>query len=156
MPPMDGLRVVHSRIHGYGVIATRAYGAGELIAQVDGVLYLPHERTDDRGTLWLDGDSYLDILDQMRWLNHSCDPNVWIDGGMLDGEPWAHVIALREIAALEELTLDYAFDAADAVPCSCGAPGCRGWIVDERALERDAQGRALDPRPGSRGGSSNR
>ncbi|HWO25706.1 MAG TPA: SET domain-containing protein-lysine N-methyltransferase [Kofleriaceae bacterium] len=129
---MNGLQVVRSRIHGYGVVATRSYAAGEVITPIDGILYRADAGGDDRGTLWLEGDLYLDILDQMRWLNHSCDPNIWIDGGVReDGTPWAHVVALRAITAAEELTLDYALDAAQAEPCACGAPACRGWIVDE-------------------------
>lgn len=135
MPLMDGLKVVRSKIHGYGVIATRGFREGEVITQIDGILYRAQDRTDDRCTLWLDGDWYLDILDQMRWLNHSCAPNIWIDGGMRDdGTPWAQVVALRPIQPLEELTLDYAFDAHQAEPCSCGAASCRGWIVDESEL----------------------
>ena len=131
MPLMDGLRVVRSQIHGYGVVATRAFQEGETITQVDGILYRAGERTDDRCTLWLGGDLYLDLLDQMRWLNHSCEPNIWIDAGVQeDGSPWAHVIALRPIQAAEELTLDYAFDADQAERCQCGAPSCRGWIMD--------------------------
>ena len=132
MPPMDGLRVVRSRIHGYGVVTTRSFAQGEVITQIDGILYRAADGGDDRGTLWLEGDLYLDILDQMRWLNHSCDPNIWVDGGIReDGTPWANVIALREIDASEELTLDYALGAEQAEPCACGAPACRGWIVDE-------------------------
>lgn len=132
MPPMDGLRVVRSRIHGYGVVATRSFAAGEVITQIDGILFRDDDETDDRGTLWLEGDLYLDILDQMRWLNHSCDPNIWIDGGVReDGTPWANVVALRNIEPSEELTLDYALGAEQAEPCACGAPACRGWIVDE-------------------------
>jgi len=136
MPLMEGLRVVRSPIHGYGVVATRAFQAGDVITQIDGILYRAHEITDDRCTLWLDDDLYLDILDQMRWLNHSCEPNIWIDAGIADdGTPWAHVIALRPIQASEELTLDYAFGAEQAERCTCGAPSCRGWIMDERELE---------------------
>lgn len=132
---MDGLRVVRSQIHGYGVVATRPFKEGEIITQVDGILYRAGERSDDRCTLWLGDDMYLDMLDQMRWLNHSCEPNVWIDAGIReDGSPWAHVIALRPIQAAEELTLDYAFDADQAERCHCGAPSCRGWIMDKAEL----------------------
>jgi SET domain-containing protein len=144
MPPMEGLRVVRSRIHGYGVIATRPFREGEVISTIDGIMYRSHERTDDRGTLWLDEDRYLDILDQMRWLNHSCDPNIWIDAGVReDGTPWAHVIALRAIEASEELTLDYALEVDEAEPCSCGRPSCRGWIVDQQKF---AEAEAPAPR----------
>ena len=41
------------------------------------------------------------------------------------------VVALRDIPAGEELTLDYADycnDSAAAFDCRCGAPNCRGWI----------------------------
>ncbi len=134
---MDGLRVVRSKIHGYGVIATRAFNEGEVITEIDGILFRANERADDRCTLWLGDDLYLDMLDQMRWLNHSCEPNVWIDTGIReDGTPWAHVIALRPIQASEELTLDYAFEVHQAERCQCGAPSCRGWIVQSRRQAR--------------------
>jgi SET domain-containing protein len=139
MPPMEGLRVVRSRIHGYGVIATRPFREGEVISTIDGIMYRSHERTDDRGTLWLDDDRYLDILDQMRWLNHSCDPNIWIDAGVReDGTPWAHVIALRAIEPSEELTLDYALEVAEAEPCGWGGPSCGGCMVDPQSAAAPA------------------
>ena len=135
MPMLDGLRVIRSPIHGYGVIATRAFAEDEVITQIDGIVYRADELIDDRNTLWLEDDRYLDILDQMRFLNHSCEPNIWIDRGVRDdGTPWAHVIALRAIQPSEELVLDYAFSADQAEPCSCGAKRCRGWIVDEDEL----------------------
>lgn len=55
--------------------------------------------------------------------NHSCAPNTAFAG--LD------VIALADISAGDELTIDYAtFCAADmpAFECRCGAPACRGTI----------------------------
>jgi len=36
---------------------------------------------------------------------------------------------LIRIAPGEQLTIDYAWPAWAAVPCACGAPECRGWIV---------------------------
>jgi hypothetical protein len=131
MPPIPGLRVVRSTIHGYGVLATRGFDEGEVIAEVDGVAYREAEIDDDRYALWLDDGWYLDMLDQTRWINHSCEPNAWIDGGFReDGSAWAQVIALRPIRAGEELSYDYAFHAELAEPCACGAKTCRGWIVD--------------------------
>ncbi len=63
--------------------------------------------------------------DPMEWkpLNHSCDPNCWLDG--LD------LAARRPIAAGEEITIDYATFCNEAMsdfPCSCGSPQCRGII----------------------------
>lgn len=55
--------------------------------------------------------------------NHSCDPNTAYRG--------LNAIALRDIAAGEELTLDYAhFLNEDAAPfaCQCGSPNCRGIV----------------------------
>jgi hypothetical protein len=37
---------------------------------------------------------------------------------------------IRPINAGEELLIDYCWPADAAIPCRCGALGCRGWIVD--------------------------
>lgn len=59
--------------------------------------------------------------------NHSCDPNLWWSGDEL--------VALRDIAAGEELTYDYATDGSAGVlgpaallRCNCGSMRCRGLI----------------------------
>jgi len=138
MPPVAGFRVVRSSIHGYGLVATRDFIEGDVITEVDGVMVTSDafERADfdDRYLLWLDGNEYLDITDQTRWINHSCDPNVWIDGGVSGGQPWARVIVLRPIRAGEELTYDYAYDWDAMEPCACGAAACKGWIVNKDEL----------------------
>ncbi len=59
-------------------------------------------------------------------LNHSCDSNLW----MADE---ATVVARRDIAAGEELTLDYALHTANPEweldgLCNCGSPLCRGTV----------------------------
>ena len=48
VPPLPGLRVIRSSIDGYGVIATRPFAAGELIAEVDGVAWRDEDNLDDR------------------------------------------------------------------------------------------------------------
>jgi len=74
-------------------------------------------------------------VDQTRFINHSCDPNSYVDVGVTDdGQAWATVVALRPIAIGEELSYDYAFPPHLAEPCRCGSPKCRGLIVDEDAL----------------------
>ena len=50
-----------------------------------------------------------------------------------DAEIW--VESLRDIMPDEELTIDYAWPADRAVKCLCGAPQCRGWIVDPAERE---------------------
>jgi uncharacterized protein len=140
MPAIPGLRVVASGIHGYGVVATRAFAPGEVVADVEGIVWNAdvEEDRDDRYSLWLDEEWYLDMVDQTRWINHSCAPNCDIEADIeKDGSSaWARVVAVAPIAMGEEITYDYGFTADLAEPCRCGAPECRGWIVDEDELPR--------------------
>jgi len=139
--PLDSnIRVFRSSIHGYGVIALRDIEPGELVADVEGILYRGDEIEDDRYCLWVDEDFYLDMVDQTRWINHSCDPNAEIEAE-LDGRggAWARVVALRPIRAGEEITYDYGFPQELAEPCSCRVPKCIGWIVDSDELPLLAQ-----------------
>ncbi|HEY1559001.1 MAG TPA: SET domain-containing protein-lysine N-methyltransferase [Kofleriaceae bacterium] len=141
MPLLDGLRVVSSAIHGYGVVATRAFAAGETLCLGDGVLYQPDDDFDDTYALILDGpeghDVLWDLVDQTRWLNHSCEPNTEVlsrwDADAKSVRAWW--VALRDIAPGDEITYDYAFVADVAEPCACGAPSCRGLIVDPDPAE---------------------
>ncbi len=58
-----------------------------------------------------------------RPINHSCDPNLWLEG--LD------LVARRDVAEGESLTVDYAtFCGPSMTPfdCSCGAVCCRGVV----------------------------
>jgi SET domain-containing protein len=68
----------------------------------------------------------LDVGSGVGGFNHSCDSNLW----MLDE---VTVIARRDIAAGEELTLDDALASDDPSfrlgPCRCGTPACRGTIT---------------------------
>ncbi|HJS96683.1 MAG TPA: SET domain-containing protein-lysine N-methyltransferase [Solirubrobacteraceae bacterium] len=66
--------------------------------------------------------------DPEQWspINHSCDPNAWIDG--LD------LVARRAIEAGEEITVEYATfiaGAGDSFDCQCGADDCRGRVTPE-------------------------
>lgn len=61
--------------------------------------------------------------EEWRHLNHSCDPNAWLDG--LD------VVARRPIGPGEEITMDYATFNDERMPafeCSCRAERCRKVI----------------------------
>lgn len=132
VPLLKGLRVVRSSIDGYGVVATRPFAAAELLADVDGVAWRDGDGVDDRYSLWIEDGLYFDMVDQTRWINHSCDPNAGLETGIADdGAVWARIIALRGIAAGEEVSYDYAFPAHLAEPCRCGSTKCRGMIIDE-------------------------
>ena len=58
-------------------------------------------------------------------LNHSCRPNVGVRGQIT-------FVAIREIPAGSELTVDYAMidgDPAERMDCACGASECRKVIT---------------------------
>ena len=62
-------------------------------------------------------------------LNHSCSPNAGFDGAI-------HIVALRDICAGEQVTIDYATcvsaeHEAFRMACVCGAPHCRGVVTGE-------------------------
>lgn len=130
MPTIHGIRVVRSEIDGYGVIATRSYAEGDIIAEVEGVLWREGEEVDDRYSLIMGGGFYLDMVDQTRWINHSCDPNAEVETADDPTQPWARIVAIRDIAAGDEIAYDYGFAAAFAEPCYCRAENCRGLIID--------------------------
>jgi uncharacterized protein len=60
----------------------------------------------------------------MLFTNHSCDPNIAIQGQIV-------LVAMRDIAPGEELTIDWATtdDGDYTMPCRCGSAACRGTIT---------------------------
>jgi SET domain-containing protein len=136
MPPIPGLRVVRSNIHGYGVVSTRPFTAGELIVEVDGVAQRIEEVVDDEYCLWVTDDLYFDMVDQTRWINHSCSPNAEVETNVDEhGNVTARITAVRDIAVNEEITYDYEFPAELAIPCDCASPECRGLIINADASD---------------------
>jgi hypothetical protein len=144
MPLCDGLRVVKSGIHGYGVVTTRPFAKGERVCFGDGVLYPAEAEFDDTYALILPGEDsglgehfFWDLVCQTRWFNHSCDPNsevlsAWDHEAKTCRAWW---VAVRDIPVGEEITYDYAFVADVAEPCACGSAACRGLIVDPDPAE---------------------
>jgi SET domain-containing protein len=62
--------------------------------------------------------------DDADYMNHSCDPNTWF-------EPDGSMTALRNIAAGEEITYDYATSESRPgflLNCRCGSPLCRRTV----------------------------
>lgn len=70
----------------------------------------------------LNDDEYHDV---MLYLNHSCEPNVGLNGNIV-------FVAMRDIDEGEELTIDYAMIDEDpdgeVLECQCGKPLCRRTI----------------------------
>ena len=90
----------------------------------------------------------LDPQAPFRYLNHSCEPNCelleWQTPDMSTPQIWVH--AIRTVRPSEQLTIDYGWPAESAIPCLCGSPTCRGWVVDQSELARVRRRKARAPR----------
>jgi hypothetical protein len=121
-PFADGERLV--RFSGRRVSAARAgrrlEGAGDRFVQVGADEYMgPSGRIDDL-------------------VNHSCAPNA----GLRFGEDGVFLVAIRPIAAGEEVSWDYATTLSDpdwTLPCDCRSAGCRGTVAAFATLSPERQ-----------------
>lgn len=125
---------------GRGLVALEAASAGAVILELDGEI-LP---TASRHSVQVGMREHLhpsrdavaaDSVDRCSWrfLNHSCDPNCWLDGLVLR--------ARRDIAPGEQLTFDYnCTEWSMASPFRCGCGACDGATVQGYA-HLDADGR---------------
>lgn len=84
-----------------------------------------------------DGSRVIDGHGMAMFINHSCDPNC--ETNEVRGRVW--IIAIRNIAAGEELTYDYnLYDGdEDEAACNCGAPSCRKSMYSPKELKRRAR-----------------
>lgn len=138
-----------SKIHGLSIFAIEAIKKGELVAARGGYLVdrkgLEKVRNLDphrKRVIWMpiDDNLYLapskesEIEKVLIYLNHSCEPNVGPRGDIC-------FVAMRNIKAGEELTIDYAM--TDAIPysmkCNCGNKTCRMIITGEDWKRKDLQ-----------------
>lgn len=130
-----------SGIEGRGLFAREAIAVAEVVV-VKGGYTLTKDQRDRVGQEI--GPSEIQVTDDlfigtttpdereggMMHLNHSCKPSLGLQGQIV-------YIALREIAADEELTFDYATnsDEPEEVICRCGAPTCKVTGDDWRRPE---------------------
>jgi uncharacterized protein len=124
-----------SSIGGRGLFAAAPIRRGEVVSVKGGRLLDQDGMAAHGGAI---GDAELRITDElflapvgeaefeavMMFLNHSCEPNVGIQGQIV-------FVAMRDVAEGEELTVDYATVDHDTPPmdCRCGAAGCRGIVT---------------------------
>lgn len=130
-------------IAGFGIYATRAISANEIIfrgeerAQRIVTRRFVEENWNENEQLHFRRYAYplsseVFVLwdeDPSEWApqNHSCEPNTAFNG--------LNVIATRPIAEGEELTLDYADfldEHMEPFQCQCGAAGCRGLVMGKK------------------------
>ena len=155
----EWVRVGRARV-GKGVFAGRNHPACGVVGEITG------EIIDDAtyGSAYcfdIGGGLHLEPIAPFRFVNHSCEPNCEFDYLECTDQMGADLrkrvflFALRDIKVGEELTIDYNWSAANAIPCRCQAPSCRGWVVSEelmhdigRPISKElGQGDASDTRP---------
>ena len=120
-----------SPIQGLGVFAARDFRAGEVIFDTSELRLVTDEHPlgegeEERHCDWLADGRQVLLPEPARYINHSCDPNVFVR--TIDGI--RHVLALRDIRTGEEITYDYCVNGYGDVVwhCNCGADRCRGTI----------------------------
>jgi SET domain-containing protein len=137
--------VKESGIHGRGLFAVEPIGKGEIVCVKGGHIF-------DRETLRRMPDWYraaeIQIADDlfigplteeeregsMIFSNHSCEPNIGVLGQIV-------FVAMRDIAAGEELTHDWATTDNDdyQLDCRCGAETCRRVVTGQDWRRKDLQ-----------------
>lgn len=134
------IEVRQSPIDGMGMFATEPIRTGEVVNIWGGTLLLTQDdlargmasEWRAKGFVWatigegfyLAGQVSDDNPDLTEYINHSCDPNVWMKDEVT-------LVARRLIDIDDELTVDYAMFEGDEnwAPnweCRCGSDLCRG------------------------------
>jgi len=139
----EGVRVGASP-HGLGVFALRSFQIHQILGPIRGTI-MDDPRYESDYCMAIGPDSALEPSPPFRFMNHSCHPNCALvemevdreDSAAIELELWVEVLA--EIHPGEQMTIDYAWPAWAAIPCHCGSPDCRGWIVDAAERGKIAQ-----------------
>lgn len=118
-----------------GVIANKSFQSGELLFTING----PIISSRTKHSFQVGPSAHIQPLTGADgkpglgyYLNHSCDPNVYIRI-IRDNEGYSiQVIAHKEIKEAEEVKVDYATvefkTTVSQLPCKCGYTQCRGYI----------------------------
>ena len=137
--------VKDSPIHGRGLFASEPIKKGEIVAIKGGAIFNRQtrdalEKTLGPAELPIAEDLYIGPLSaeerdaSMLFSNHSCAPNIGVRGQIV-------FVAMRDIAAGEELTHDWAMtdDEPDEMECRCGAVNCRKIVTGQDWRRKDLQ-----------------
>lgn len=138
---MKRLRTGPSAISGMGVFADEDIAGGERVRLIDGDIVFRINRTKEDSLSnpdWIGIGQYrwIDPRGVLRFLNHSCEPNV---GVVTPEADVVAVVAMRDIIAGEELTFDYSTTECDPLwemSCTCGSVRCRRIIRSILTLPR--------------------
>jgi hypothetical protein len=142
------VQLAASRIHGTGMVAVEWIDAGERVVVFGGEYTgaAGADRARVQGKLVMQWDENLFSVeerggDATYFINHSCEPNLWMDGAFT-------LTARRPIAPGEELLADYALWEADEAfvsrwRCGCGVASCRRVVTGKDWRRPDLQARYI-------------
>lgn len=144
----DRLEIRRSPIHGHGIFACGKITYGEFVIAWGGQIYTIEQAragvAKDDSLAGFDEGLYLgqdkgDPDDLDKFLNHSCDPTLWMVNQNV-------LCARRDIYCGEEITADYAIWEIDTfwslnTVCHCGSPKCRSQITGNDWKRYDLQER---------------
>lgn len=136
---------------GKGLFATEPIQKGEVVIIWGGKVFTDAEkkaglvkkysasRIDENH--WLGSDTNDPVVDDM-WLNHSCDPNIWLIDEVI-------FIARSDINHGEQITADYSTWSIDDnwmmdEPCKCGSSLCRLTVTGKDWMLPELQERYKD------------
>ncbi len=140
----NGLIVRSSDIHAAGCYTTRPIRKGRRVCEYDGPRMskkVADLRYADRVVTYLFGygedNMVIDGFGAAMFMNHCCEPNC----ETREENERIFVVALRDIAAGEELVYEYnLWDSDEATQdCFCGKPACRGTMFAPAEVERRAK-----------------
>jgi hypothetical protein len=121
--------VAPAQSKGLGVFARRDFDEGDFIFRRRHAKFVAEHGINELSE-WermhlceLAFDRYAVLAPPGCYLNHSCEPNAMRHG--------VTVFAWRDIAAGEEITIDYRLNAFDgnSWPCACHTASCTGVVV---------------------------
>ncbi len=133
-----------SSIHGRGMFAVENIHKGEIVSIKGGEVVTREQlsalSTNLHAEMQIADDLFIaptgehDYEASMMCLNHSCNPNLGIRGDIV-------FIAIHDIQAGEELTVDYAMmdNVTGSFPCQCGSSDCRSIITGQDWKKREIQ-----------------
>jgi len=116
---------------------------GEIISESDAEMRGKEYDAQGLSYLWTQKTDHAPTIDATRmgnisrFVNHSCDPNLFACEILVESRQMAHIpriafFALKKIHVGEELTIDYAYELSDYpqqfIRCACGSSNCRGRI----------------------------
>ncbi len=126
--------------YGLGVFALREFLACEQLGPIEGQVFQNGVYESDY-CIEMGEIGCLEPDAPFRFLNHSCQPNCCLmeyevkqEDGAYQAELWLSVEI--DIAPGEQITIDYGWPAEHAIPCRCGSPLCRRWIVAADELKQ--------------------